>query len=479
MEDLLTKGLDRRVFIKGVGWVGTGLVLGLFGGCEETVKQIENRPVRRRLRTGSAEVDADIATYRDGVTAMKALGAADQRSWANQAAIHGTINGGFNFCEHNSDHFFDWHRAYLFYFEKIIQKLTGKPNWGLPYWNWNQDPAIHPAFLDSASVLFLPRTRTTTAGLGTVSTATLDPIMGDTNFFTFSAQIEGTPHNTVHGWIGGTMGTGGSPLDPIFWAHHNMADYCWAKWNLELGNNNTNNPSWVNHANQHFFDADGNPAQSTAIATVLMPLLSYRFETSAIGSSPAADAVEDVATLKEVEDRIRKGADVRFEIKQRVPIAERASMSVARPLSLTTPATAADFQALPEDDSGSSAGDKVFVHVEYAKLPPASDFFVRVFLNLPTADRNTPTTDPHFAGTFAFFGTQPADAAAHQQHRHKPRFLVDSTTTLRRLNLPSNEPISVQLVPVPMGPELARPDAELAIEQLQLIVTPVILRSAP
>src|SRR6185369_13976110 len=110
---------------------------------------------------------------------------------------HGTP-AGFNMCEHGSIHFFDWHRAYLFYFEKICQKLTNKPKFGLPYWNWNQDPAIHSAYLDSNSPLFSPRSHTTMAGRSSVSTSTLDGIFSDTNFFSFSSQIEGTPHNSVH-----------------------------------------------------------------------------------------------------------------------------------------------------------------------------------------------------------------------------------------------------------------------------------------
>src|SRR6266567_329044 len=283
-----SNNLSRRVFVKGLGFVSASLVLGFVGGCnlDEIAEAIRNRPIRRRLRTGSPEVDADIATYKQAVGLMMGLdnsNPADQRSWLNQATIHG-IPAHFNFCEHGTDHFFDWHRAYLFYFEKICQKLTGNAKFGLPYWNWNQNPDINPAFLDPASALFLARTRTSMTGSWSVTTAALDPILADTNFFTFRPQIEGTPHNNVHGYIGGTMGTGGSALDPVFWTHHCMVDYCWAKWNIELGNSNTNNPAWVNTVNSHFVDEDGNMATATAGITTLMPLISYQYESSAIGS---------------------------------------------------------------------------------------------------------------------------------------------------------------------------------------------------
>src|SRR6186713_2015476 len=148
MEDLFTPGnISRRVFVKGLGLVSFALFMSTCGGCEQIIDQIKNRPVRRRIRTGSAEVDADIETYRQAVEQMKALPAGNPRSWASQAAIHGTAGVGFNFCQHGTDHFFSWHRAYLVYLERICQELTGNKKFGLPYWNWNQDPDIHPAFL--------------------------------------------------------------------------------------------------------------------------------------------------------------------------------------------------------------------------------------------------------------------------------------------------------------------------------------------
>src|SRR6185436_21080419 len=110
----------------------------------------------------------------------------------------------------------------------------------------------------------------------------------------------------VHGWIGLTMGNYNSPLDPIFWPHHCMIDYCWAKWNLEMGNNNTNDPTWQSTSNSHFFDTDNNPTSATAVTTVLMPLLSYQYESSAIGSAPATAAVNTKSAYQKLEERIRR-----------------------------------------------------------------------------------------------------------------------------------------------------------------------------
>jgi tyrosinase len=488
MDDLLPEFYDRestelsrRVFVKGLGFVTVGLILGVVGGCDldKLLDAIANRPTRRWLRTGSAEVDADIATYRQGVQLMMGLGGA-ATSWSSEAAIHGTIAGGFNFCQHYTDHFFDWHRVYLLNFERIIQKLTGNSKWGLPYWNWNQTPDIHSAFQDSSSVLFLARNHNTMTGepTGAVSTATLDPIIGDTNFFSFSSQLEGWPHGTVHTWTGQTMASGGSPLDPIFWPHHCMIDYCWAKWNLELGNDNTNDPTWVNTNNEHFVDADGNPMTMTAGLTTILPLLSYQYESSAIGSSPATAAVKTKSAYEKLKQRIDKGANIRFDIKRRIPIAERAAVAIAKPISKETKTAAADMAAIINSNT---AQEKIFVTVEFAQLPPTSDFVVRVFINLPSANSSTPQSDPHFAGAFAFFGTEPANGThAMDRPGHQPKFLVNITNALQNLRrnqeLKEDQPISVQLVPVPFQGKFEREDTQLVLNKIEIIITPVIVK---
>ena len=473
MQDDIT----RRVFITGLGHVSAGLALALLAGCDldELIETIRNRPIRRRLRTGSAEVDADITTYRNAVSAMKGLAASDQRSWDNQAAIHG-IASGFKFCQHGTQHFFDWHRAYLFHFEKICQKLTGNSTFGLPYWNWNQNPAIHSAFLDSSSPLFLARSRTTMSSHPAEPTGSdaLNIIFSDTNFFTFSSQLEGTPHNSVHTWIGGTMGGFQSARDPLFWMHHCMVDYCWAKWNLELENDNTNDPTWLNTEYTHFVDDAGTPATTKTTATILMPLLAYQYESSAIGEHPLELWAATKSAHQTLEARLTRGADVKFEIKRRVPVATKAALTLARPFNQLSNAT---VESLGPSVTDVNAAEKTFVSVAFASLPRSSDFTVKVFVNLPTASRETPRADPHYAGSFAFFGNRQDQGGTAAQ----PRFLVNITPALRALTrrgqIRLGDPISLQLVAEPYAGKFEALDTELVLDQLEIIVTPVTIVS--
>lgn len=466
---------NRRVFVKGLGFVSLGLVsASLLGGCEWLAEQIKHRPVRRRLRSGSPDVDNDIAIYKDAVAKMQALPSSDPRSWSAQAAMHGTVSGGFNLCQHGTSHFFSWHRAYLFYFEKICQELTGQKHFGLSYWNWNQNPDIHPAFTTAGSPLNHPRVNTSVAGNAAFSDATMNTIFSDHNFFTFSPQLEGSPHNTAHVIVGDDMATGGSAQDPVFWAHHCMVDYSWAKWNIELGNNNTNDPTWNDTTWNYFVDGQGNPATMTAGITTLLPLLSYRYESSAIGGFAATMDMTALSAqdVKKIEARLKAGADIRFDIKRRIPIAKGTTLTIARPYSTKTRVAADDFATLLESDP---TAERVFLSVNYAQLPAANDFFVRVFINLPSANAQTSIDDIHYAGSFAFFGKHVGE------HQHKPAFLVNVTGTLQRLKrsgaLRVGAPLVVQLVAVPVTKGFVHPDTQLLLEDISLIVSPVTVQS--
>jgi tyrosinase len=465
---------QRRAFLKGLGGTALGLfATSMLGGCESLLEAIRNRPMRRRLNAVNAPVQLDVQTYRAAVAAMQALPAGDPRSWAAQAAIHGTVAGGFNLCQHGTPHFLSWHRAYLFYFEEICRNLTGVKTFALPYWNWNQDAQLHAAFLDPTSPLFHPRNSTSMAGFWPVSAASLDPILDDANFLTFSSTLEG-PHGNVHVQVGQDMSTGGSAIDPVFWMHHCMIDYCWDKWNIELGNDNPNDPAWNGTAWNYFVQGDGSPANITAGITTLMPLLSYRYESSAIGTHPAQLEVVSASEFARLRARVEKGAPVELVVRQRFLLAEGSSQPIGKPFAPpSAPRAAAVTGMLTQLDPDTNA----FLSVAYARFPEATDFFVRVFVNLPGANASTPTDDPHFAGSLAFFGSPGGE---HEQ-MHGGQHLVNVTPVLRALmkrgEMTDLSAIQVQLVAVPAAGQFRRPDLVLQLSRIELLVTPVIVHA--
>jgi len=129
------------------------------------------------------------------------------------------------------------------------------------------------------------------------------------------------------------MGAGGSAVDPIFWMHHCMVDYCWANWNNDRNYDNPNDPQWVNKTwNSDFVDENGNQANAEASLSVLFPLLSYQYECSTLGTTVPCVPLEKRSEkeLKELEKRLKAGADVRFDIKQRIPFSNSASLAFGK-----------------------------------------------------------------------------------------------------------------------------------------------------
>lgn len=225
--------LGRRELLASAGVLGLTLATG---GCEQLLEAIANRPTRRNI-ANLAPNDPILQNYRAAISAMKALPNSDQRNWMNQADIH------FNHCSHGNWFILPWHRPYLLYFERICQKLSGNAQFAIPYWNWAEHPTVPDVFYASGDVL---NDTTKTLPQGTpiaaefVSHSVLEGILDETNFQVFGSyksttqqgpggigRIEGTPHNNVHTSIGGHMGAFHSPLDPIFWTHHAMLDFCW------------------------------------------------------------------------------------------------------------------------------------------------------------------------------------------------------------------------------------------------------------
>jgi len=127
--------VSRRKFVRTTATaaiVGASLVVprSLFGATPFVRRNIGNLDTSNPI----------LASYRAAITAMQALPSTNPLSWAYQAAIHGTtLPGSFpawNTCAHGTYYFLSWHRMYLWYFERIIRKISADPNWALPYWDW-------------------------------------------------------------------------------------------------------------------------------------------------------------------------------------------------------------------------------------------------------------------------------------------------------------------------------------------------------
>jgi tyrosinase len=448
----------RRAFIrKGVQWTAALGVTSLFGGCEACLRRIRERPVRRSLAT-LADDDPIIQTYRAAVAAMKALPASDGRSWQRQAQIH------LDHCPHQNWWFLPWHRAYLSYFEQICRDLTGSADFALPYWDWTVDASVPAPFWgNGGNALFQggrTATSTTTANPNFVGRPVIDSILDEVDFEIFASaaataqrqrttygRLEQTPHNYVHGFVGGVMSTFDSPLDPIFWMHHNMIECLWVEWNLVRGNANTNDPAWSGFQfNGNFFDTAGASVDIQVGTTLLMPLLSYQFDGECGGPGGQARLRRAMADTAALRAHLAAGGPPRVVPVQRYPAPDGFQLSTRAPVSTRVPVAREAVGAALQRPGV----ERLLLRVEEVRQPRTESFFVRVFVNMPGATPDTGTDDPHYAGSFAFF----TDPRHDQADDAMPgAFVVDITETLRRLNTAQAlDAVDVQFVAVPIHP---------------------------
>jgi hypothetical protein len=180
---------------------------------------------------------------------------------------------------HNSIYFLPWHRAFLLDYEERMRSFANLSfpfqtykYLAIPYWDWrdeanpgNSSPITsitHPGFLPFSFVpnsnfagwsfsyfspfLSSPQTvnfsRNTTFGSPATLNSSAGPtqvnnVMGSSSYYDwtsgssgFTNRLEQVPHNNMHGFIGGIMSSYYSPLDPIFFMHHNMVDKLWQDW---------------------------------------------------------------------------------------------------------------------------------------------------------------------------------------------------------------------------------------------------------
>ncbi|MGH7194104.1 MAG: tyrosinase family protein, partial [Candidatus Saccharimonadales bacterium] len=230
------------------------------GSWQSSPANAAQASLRTRKSVSSLTADSpDIVALKTAVAKMKDLPNTDGRNWLRQASIHGTFNGGFGRCQHGNWFFLPWHRAYLYFFEEIVRGLTGEEAFALPYWDWTKDHSLPALFWGQNNPLANPPRAQQPGsgrrpGLGpntafsadeiaqNIGQTVISQILAGPDFETFGGlavdmpgqragegELESTPHNFIHNWVGGDMGTGGSPYDPIFWLHHSNVDRLWAE----------------------------------------------------------------------------------------------------------------------------------------------------------------------------------------------------------------------------------------------------------
>jgi len=244
------------------------------------------RPIVAR-KPVSAYSQAEIARLRAAYAAMRALPQSDPRSWLTQADLHASY---CRQCDnstaqvHGSWSFLPWHRAFLYYHERILGSLTGEiAGFRLPLWEWERErffPQAYAVPANAGNALWDAKRNAFMLSGSPLpeSDATADRIAlldGIADFLTFGGgpatggALEIDPHNVMHVDIGmqeppwTDMGNlGSSARDPLFYAHHANIDKLWHRWNA-LGRSNPGDADFLT-LRWTFYDEHGSPVSISA-----------------------------------------------------------------------------------------------------------------------------------------------------------------------------------------------------------------------
>jgi hypothetical protein len=142
---------------------------------------------------------------------------------------------------HENSAFLPWHRAYLFYYERLIQVLSGVPGFRLAAFDWEKKQQIPKFFINDWATV--PGCTPAGCRFEYVSDS-VD--LGQTHVTTWlhsnnsqdfqgkadsPSQAVGGPHGAVHQSLGSFMhNLPYAAFDPIFFAHHANIDRFWENW---------------------------------------------------------------------------------------------------------------------------------------------------------------------------------------------------------------------------------------------------------
>nr|AGC55012.1 polyphenoloxidase [Suaeda salsa] len=273
-----------------------------------------------KIRPAAHLVDKTyIEKYNKALSLMKALPDSDPRSFAQQAKVHcAYCNGGYHqaglpdldFQVHGSWLFFPFHRAYLYFYERILGSLINDPTFAIPYWNWDHpDGMVMPTFFNDQNSPFFDVNRDQNHLPPTVMDHTYDgpakehhmpydeqikqnltimykamvanaktpemflgaPYRQGDPPGTQPGSLEVQPHGTIHNWVGNPkpntpfwedMGNFYSAgRDPIFYAHHANVDRTWSIWKtLSPKNKDFKDKDFLN-SYFYFFDENAQPVR--------------------------------------------------------------------------------------------------------------------------------------------------------------------------------------------------------------------------
>jgi polyphenol oxidase len=423
-----------------------------------------------RVRKSVTKLSAfELGQLKKAYQLLRALPASDPRSWQAQANVHCYYCGSREEI-HGTWNFLPWHRAYLYFHERILSELLHDPNFALPYWDWPNEPKLPAPYATGA--LVDPKrapgrtTRTNSladqfTGPGGVAAAQA-AAMGQPDFFLFgggldpaiSAQVggalESSPHGAVHVWVGDPASSGEdmgvfatAARDPLFFAHHANIDRLWDVWRAMPNHPNPTAADFLN-ASWRFVDYDGKWVRIAA-----RDLLDDRAK---LHYSYNDDPRLTARKLAALSPRRPAPAPSPKGVKSAAGsvVLSGAGRLQARPNIYK--AALGGASAAPKKFSGSGpSGGAAILRVEGIEAPSNKSELVRIFVGMPAATAATPLRDKHFVGYLSSVAKSRGAI-----HVHRAANLAVAISPALKAELASRREAEVTLVPVDANGKAAR-----------------------
>lgn len=423
--------------------------------------------------TQPARIDA----LRRGIQVMKQRPASNPTSWAFQSNVHGTVLNGPNWdqCQHRHWWFLVWHRAYLYYMERMLQRAANEPRLRIPYWNYTatNSRSLPAPFRDPNSSLFVPgRNLVSATDQVTPSSVNITTAMSRTAFIGSNAQLgfgggreatfvqfpfenkagslEVLPHNAIHAQVGGLMQNANtSATDPIFWLHHSNIDRLWVNW-LRSGGGRANptDPAFLN-ATFSLYNENG--------VLVTHRVRDFLVNTTTLGyyyddAPPTAQAAaaSRAAQAKQVAQDGEAAAN--NMVFMTLGETTTATSIMAQPASFSVSINTAMPPVQAWANQKASSNKKhyryflVLDDIDFDK-PPTNIY--QIYINQPNATVSTSVDIPTFIGVLSFFEAYPMKANHHAEKRSNTFDITNNIHCI--LRNPKFDPSKLVITVVPIG----------------------------
>lgn len=439
--------------------------------------------------TKPARIDA----LRRGILAMKQRPATDPTSWAFQSNVHGSVIAGpnWNQCQHRHWWFLAWHRAYLYYLERMLQRAANESRLRIPYWNYTNpaNRSLPALFMDPTTVFYVPgRNLTSPTDQVTPSSVNITQAMSRTAYIGSNAQLgfgggpenapvqfpfeskagtlETLPHNAIHVQVGGLMqNPNTAATDPVFWLHHSNIDRLWCNWLASGGGRaNPTDPAFLN-ATFQLYNEDG--------VLVTHTVADFLGDTTALGyyyddaPPPQAMAIPQSKIMMAVSPKkIPASQDMQVDLTNvnNLKSSVLGEMQLKKPAQLLAQPTTIPVQIklqLPEVKSlmcklttpteieKNTHYMLVLDNIQFDKTPTN---IYEVYLNLPSANFRTDTDTQYHVGVLSFFEPNPGEGvhgAHHMTDKRSTTFdITDLINNLRESGKLNLNKLTVTVVPV-------------------------------